>query len=594
MAKMTSMEAVVRILESEGVRHIFGIPGAGILPFYQALKDLGTIKHMITRHEESAIHMADGYARAIGTVGLCAATSGPGASNFVTGLYTAQVDSIPILAITGQNVRSQLDREAFQAVNIAEIVKPVTKKAYCVKDPAMVPWVFREAFKIMKEGRPGPVLIDLPLDVQKEEIEYDPETDEPLPIFRMPPNPKQIAKALDMLLEAEKPVMLLGGGVIIADACKEFLAVAEALQIPVVTSYMGKSGIPWNHPLMAGQVGIQCNTRSGNRTFLDSTLVFAIGARFNDRHTGDINVYRGSRKFIHVDVAPGQLGKNLMPDLGICADAKLTLEALLKEIGRRNIKTDPTDLKIAQMRAKLERKTDYDDIPIKPQRVFKEINEFFDEDTVFVTCIGLNQIWSGQLQKISKPRHYLDCGGAGPLGWDLPASIGAKVARPEKQVVTVVGDYGFQFCMEALPVAVMYKVPFVCILLNNGYLGLIRQAEKYLFDMEYEVQIWYDSLRETKATELPKIAAGGQRASGTGVDTGRAAHVPENEGRGFDFVKFAEACGAMGERVTDPDKIKAAFKRGVESGAPYIVEIILERDTDCSMGASIDSIKEFE
>lgn len=594
MAKMTSMEAAVRILESEGVRHIFGIPGAGILPFYRALKDLGTIKHMITRHEESAIHMADGYARAIGTVGLCAATSGPGASNFVTGLYTAQVDSIPILAITGQNVRSQLDREAFQAVNIAEIAKPVTKKAYCVKDPAMVPWVFREAFKIMKEGRPGPVLIDLPLDVQKEEIEYDPETDAPLPIFRMPPNPKQIAKALDMLLEAEKPVMLLGGGVIIADACKEFLAVAEALQIPVVTSYMGKSGIPWNHHLMAGQVGIQCNTRSGNQTFLDSTLVFAAGARFNDRHTGDINVYRGSRKFIHVDVAPGQLGKNLMPDLGICADAKLTLEALLEEIGRRDIKTDPTNLKIAQIRTQLERKTDYDDIPIKPQRVFKEINEFFDEDTVFVTCIGLNQIWSGQLQKISKPRHYLDCGGAGPLGWDLPASIGAKVARPEKQVVTVVGDYGFQFCMEALPVAVMYKVPFVCILLNNGYLGLIRQAEKYLFDMEYEVQIWYDSLRETKATELPKMAAGGQRVSRTGVDTGRAAHVPENEGRGFDFVKFAEACGAMGERVTDPDEIKAAFKRGVESGVPYIVEIILERDTDCSMGASIDSIKEFE
>jgi len=594
MAKMTSMEAAVRILESEGVRHIFGIPGAGILPFYQALKDLGTIKHMVTRHEEGAIHMADGYARAIGTVGVCAATSGPGASNFVTGLYTAQADSIPILAITGQNVRAQLDREAFQAVNIAEIVKPVTKKAYCVKDPAMVPWVFREAFKIMKEGRPGPALIDLPLDVQKEEIEYDPKTDAPLPVFRMPPNPKQVTRVLDMLLEAEKPVMLLGGGVILSDACSEFLAVAEALRIPVVTSYMGKSGIPWNHPLMAGHVGIQCNTRSGNQTFLESTLVFALGARFNDRHTGDINVYRGSRKFIHVDVSPGQLGKNIMPDLGICADAKLTLKALLEEIGKRNIKTEPTDLKIPRIRAQLERKTDYDDIPIKPQRVFKEINDFFDEDTIFVTCIGLNQIWSGQLQKISKPRHYLDCGGAGPLGWDLPASIGAKVARPDRQVVTVVGDYGFQFCMEGLSVAVMYNVPFVCIVLNNGYLGLIRQAEKYLYDMEYEVQIWYDSLRESKATELPKMVAGGKRATGTSVDTGQAALVPENEGRGFDFVKFAEACGAMGERVTDPGKIRAAFKRGVESGVPYIIEIILERDTDCSMGTSIDAIREFE
>jgi len=594
MAKMTSMAAAARILESEGVKHIFGIPGAGILPFYRAIKDLGTIKHMVARHEEGAIHMADGYARSIGTVGVCAATSGPGASNFVTGLYTAQVDSIPVLAITGQNVRAQLGREAFQAVNIAEVVKPITKKSYCVKEGAMVPWVFREAFRIMNEGRPGPVLIDLPLDIQKEEIEYDPETDEPLPIFRAPPSQKQVAKALDMLLDAERPVMLLGGGVILADACGEFRAVAEALQIPVVTSYMGKSGIPWNHPLMAGHVGIQCNTRSGNKVFLDSTLVFAVGVRFNDRHTGNIAVYKGNRKFIHVDVDPGQLGKNIMPDLGICADAKLTLRALLEEIKRRNIKAEPTKLEISQIRAELERKTDYGDIPIKPQRVFKEINEFFNEDTVFVTCIGLNQIWSGQLQKISKPRHYLDCGGAGPLGWDLPASIGTKVARPDKQVVMAVGDYGFQFCMQELPTAVMYNIPFVCIVLNNGYLGLIRQAEKYIYDMNYEVQISYDSLRTREGVQLPRMAAAGRGTRGGVVDSGQARLEPENEGRGFDFVKFAEACGTVGERVTAPSELKAAFKRGVESGVPYIIDVILERETDCSMGLSIDAIKEFE
>jgi tartronate-semialdehyde synthase len=585
------MAAAVRILQSEGVKYIFGIPGAGILPFYRALKDLGTIKHMVTRHEESAIHMADGFARALGTVGVCAATSGPGASNFVTGLYTAQVDSIPILAITGQNVRAQLDREAFQAVNIAEVVKPLTKKAYCVKDPAMAPWVFREAFKIMREGRPGPVLIDLPLDVQKEEIEYDPEVDVPLPIPRMPPHAKQIQKAVDMLLAAEKPVLLLGGGVLVADACKEFVALAEALQVPVVTSYMGKSGIPWNHPLMAGHVGIQCNTRSGNQVFLDSTLVLAVGARFNDRHTGDIKVYKGNRKFIHVDIDPGQIGKNIMPDLGICADAKLTLQALLDEVRRRNIKRPPTKLDISQIRAKMERKTDYDTIPIKPQRVFKEINEFFDEDTVFVTCIGLNQIWSGQFQKVSKPRHYLDCGGAGPLGWDMPASIGVKVARPDKVVVDVVGDFGFQFCMDALPVAVMYKVPFIIVVLNNGYLGLIRQAEKYLYDMDFEVQIWYDSLRAIQAEQVPMAMAAGRRGA---VNLERATQVAENEGLGFDFVKFAEACGAAGERVTDPKEIKAALKRAVESGLPYVVDIVMERDTDCSMGVAIDAIREFE
>lgn len=594
MARMTSVAAAARILQSEGVKHIFGIPGASILPFYRAIKDLGTIKHMVARHEEGAIHMADGYARSIGTVGVCAATSGPGASNFVTGLYTAQVDSIPILAVTGQNVRAQLGREAFQAVDIAEVVKPITKKSYCVKDAAMVPWVFREAFKIMREGRPGPVLIDLPLDVQKEEVEYDPETDEPLPIFRAGPSQKQIYKALDMLLGAEKPVMLLGGGVIVGDACKEFQAVAEALQIPVVTTYMGKSGIPWNHPLMAGHVGIQCNTRSANKVFLDSTMVFAVGARFNDRHTGNVAVYKGNRKFIHLDVDPAQLGKNIMPDLGICADAKLTLEALLNEIKRRKIKAKPTELKISRIRSELERKTDYDDIPIKPQRVFKEINEFFDEDTVFVTCIGLNQIWSGQLQKVSKPRHYLDCGGAGPLGWDLPASIGTKVARPDKQVVMVVGDFGFQFCMEELPTAVMYNIPFVCIVLNNGYLGLIRQAEKYIYDMNYEVQICYDSLAARESVELAGMAAAGEGVRGGVVDAGDACLEPEVRGRGFDFVKFAEACGTMGERVTDPNELKAAFKRGVESGVPYIIDVILERETDCSMGVSIDAIKEFE
>lgn len=594
MATMKTMEAAVRILESEGVKRIFGIPGAGILPFYKALKNLGTIRHLVTRHEESAIHMADGYARALGTVGVCAATSGPGATNFVTGLYTALVDSIPILAITGQNVRAQLDREAFQAVDIAEIVKSVTKKSWCVKDPANIPWVFREAFRIMQEGRPGPVLIDLPLDVQQAQIEYDTEFDAPLPIQKAAPTEKQVARILDMLLAAEKPVMLLGGGVVLGHACDVFVKVAESLQIPVVTSYMGKSGIPWNHPLMAGHVGIQCNTRSGNRVFLDSTLVFAVGTRFNDRHTGTIDVYKGNRKFIHVDVDPAQIGKNFSVDLGVCADAKLTLEALYREIKERNIQPRPTSLEIPQIRTGLERRTDYDNVPIKPQRVFHEINSFFDEETLFVTCIGLNQIWSGQLQKISKPRHYLDCGGAGPLGWDLPASIGAKVARPDKQVVAVTGDFGFQFCMDALPVAVMYRIPITCIVLNNGYLGLIRQAQKYFYDMNYEVEIWYDALQQAEESTVFQAAEGGGTVSSRTGKWSQNAPMPENEGRGFDFVKFAGACGAQGERVTDPNEIRPALERAVNSGVPYIVEIILERDTDCSMGASIDAVREFE
>jgi tartronate-semialdehyde synthase len=295
-----------------------------------------------------------------------------------------------------------------------------------------------------------------------------------------------------------------------------------------------------------------------------------------------------------VDVDPGQLGKNIVPDLGICADAKLTLEATLEEIRRRSIKPAPAKMAVAQLRTRLERKTGYDDIPIKPQRVFKEINEFFDDETVFVTCIGLHQIWFGQLQKVSRPRHYLECGGAGPLGWDLPASIGAKVARPDKTVVQVVGDYGFQFCMEELPVAVMYNVPFVCIVLNNGYLGLIRQAQKYNFDMDFEVQTWYESVAEGASLAAPMMAGGGRKGAVEAVDSAKGRIEQENQGRGFDFVKFAEACGATGERVTDPKEIRGAFQRAVTSGRPYVIDIIIERNTDASMGTSIDAVKEFE
>jgi tartronate-semialdehyde synthase len=558
MAEMTAAEAAVRILESEGVRHLFGIPGTAVLPVYRALKDLGTIRHVIARHEEGAIHMADGYARASGGAGVCIATSGPAATNFVTGLYTAKADSIPVLAITGQH--DQMGRESFQAVDITEIVRPIVKKAYYVRDSVMVPWVFREAFKTMKEARPGPVLIDLPLSVQKGLISFDAVMNPPLPIFPVPPFPQQVRTAVDMILTAERPVMLLGGGVLLADACEEFIAVAEALQIPVVTTYMGKSGIAWNHPLMAGHVGTQCNTPSGNRVLLDSTLVFAVGSRFNDRHTGDIGIYRGGRKFIHVDVCASMIGRNIMPDLGIWADAKLTLLSMLDEIRRRGLKRPPVWTDIPVLMEKTDRQTGFDEIPIKPQRVFQEINAAFDPDTVFVTSIGLHQIWSGQLQKIVKPRHYLSCGGAGTLGWDLPASIGAKVARPEKPVVCIVGDYGFQFCMQELTAAVMYDVPFLCIVLNNGYLGLIRQNQEFHYDMDYETAIWYEH--------------GG------------------NQHRGFDFVRFAEACGAAGERVVDPKELTGAFQRGLNAGGPYVVDVILERNTWCAMGPAIDRIRE--
>ena len=560
--QMPAMEAAVKVLESEGVDTVFGIPGAAILPFYKAMIG-SSIRHITVRHEEGGTHAADGYSRATGRIGVCAGTSGPAGTNMVTGLYTAMADSVPILTITGQVPVDQLDREGFQAVDIAEIVRPVVKKSYLVSQAGQLPWLFREAFRIMREGRPGPVHIDLPVDVQQELITYDPATDWPLPILRQSPNPAAIERAIDMLLDAERPLLMPGGGVISAEASELLVELAELLQIPVLPTLMGWGTIPNDHPLYAGMTGIQTQTRPGNEAFLDSDLVLAVGARFAERHTGDLEVYRRGRRFIHIDVEPTQLGRMFAPDLGIVADARLALEALVDAAKQRTGRRETTAWAAAanERRTRLARRTDHDDVPIKPARVFREINAFFDQDTLFVTAIGLYQIWSGQYQEISKPRHYLVCGQAGPLGWEVSACTGAKLGRPEKTVVGVVGDYSFQFLMEEVAVASQYDVPLVLVMLNNAYLGLIRQAE-LKFDMNFGVQIDYD------------------------------------DSYGVDHVKVMEGMGGFGRRVSEPDDIAGALAWATETAErerrPVLVEILIEREANAAMGAAIDAIEEFD
>lgn len=563
MPRMTAMEAAVRVMESEGVEVAFGIPGAAILPLYQALSQSG-IRHLTVRHEEGATHAADGYARITGKVGVAIGTSGPAGTNMVTGLYTAQADSIPMITITGQAPRSQLHREGFQAVNIAEIVRPVVKKSYCVMEPAQVPWVFREAFRIAREGRPGPVHIDLPLDVQKAEIEYDPATDAPLPVFKPAPNPAAIARAVAMLLAAQRPVLLAGGGVILAEAWSELRAFAEYLQIPVIPTLMGWGALPADHPLHVGLIGIQTCKRHANQAFLESDCVLAIGARFAERHTGALDVYTRGRQFIHIDIEPTQIGRILNPDLGIVGDARAALAALLEAATAVTPARRPGAWvqRIAELRESMGRKMDFDQVPIKPARAFREINAFFPRDTVFVTAIGLYQIWSGQYQEVYLPRHYLVCGQAGPLGWEIPACIGAKLGQPEKQVVGVVGDYSFQFLIEEVAVAVQYQVPFVLVMLNNSCLGLIRQGEKYGYNMNYGVDMAYDG------------------------------------GPGFDHVQAMAAMGALGRRVERPEAIQPALAWAVQESQrlrrPALVEIMIEREADAAMGPSLDKVREFE
>lgn len=563
MTAMPAMQAVVKVLESEGVDTAFGIPGASILPLYDALRG-SSIRHLTVRHEEGATHAADGYSRATGAIGVAIGTSGPAGTNMVTGLYTAWADSIPILTITGQVPLAQLDREGFQAVDIAGIVKPVVKKSYLVSQPDQLPWVFREAFQIMRQGRPGPVHVDLPVDVQLATVSYDPTADAPLPVHRASPHRVAIERALDLLLDAERPVLVPGGGVTLAGASDELRQLAELLQVPVVPTLMGWGTIPCDHPLYAGLAGIQTQTRAGNETLLQSDLVLAVGARFADRHTGDLEVYRRGRRFIHIDVEPTQIGRVFGPDLGIVADAKLALQALVTAARRRLGTARATTVWAARVpprRYELARKTDYDNVPIKPQRVFQEINECFDRDTVFVTAIGLYQIWSGQFQEVFGPRRYLICGQAGPLGWEVPACIGAKLGAPTTTVVGIVGDYSFQFLMEEVAVACQYEVPFVLVMLNNAYLGLIRQAETK-YEMDYAVDIGYD------------------------------------ESYGVDHVKVMESMGAFGRRVDRPDEIRSALDWALatarEHHRPVLVEILIERTANAAMGTSIEAIVEFE
>jgi tartronate-semialdehyde synthase len=573
MARMTAAEAAVRVLESEGVEVVFGIPGAAILPFYQSLRT-SRIKHVLVRHEEGATHAAEGYTRAgKDRIGVAVGTSGPAGTNMVTGLYSAIADSCPILCITGQAPRAKLHKEDFQAVDVPAIVRPVTKWAATVMEPAQVPRAVRHAFHVMRSGRPGPVLLDLPLDVQKAMIEFDPDSDFRLDVFKPRADPRQIEKALDLMSSAQRPIIMAGGGVITADASELLVQLAELTDTPVIPTLMGWGAIPDDHPLNAGLMGLQTQTRHGNATFLRSDFVLGIGNRWANRLIGSVEVFTKERRFVHVDVEPMQIGRVFCPDIGIVSDARLALEmfvAAARERARRGGLPGRKDwvAEARERKATLQRRTDFDDVPIKPQRVFQEINRVFGDETRFVTAIGLYQIASGQFQRINRPRQYLVCGQAGPLGWEIPACIGAKLADPATEVVGIVGDYSFQFLIEELAVAAQYNVPFVIVLFNNAYLGLIRQAERG-YQMDYEVQLGFSNVNSPEVGEY-----------------------------GVDHVKATEALGCLAMRVSQPHQLAGALERARvlsrEKRLPVVVEVITERATNIAMGPEIDQITEFE
>ncbi len=574
MARMTAVEAAVRVMEKEGINVAFGVPGAAINPLYAALKKRGSIDHVLARHVEGASHMAEGYTRAEpGNIGVCIGTSGPAGTDMITGLYSASADSIPILCITGQAPRAKLNKEDFQAVDIESIAKPVTKWAVTVQEPALVPRAFQQAFHLMRSGRPGPVLIDLPLDVQLAEIEFDDETYEPLPVYKPAASRRQVEKALEMLNAAERPLIVAGGGIINADASDLLVDFAEVTGIPVIPTLMGWGTIPDDHPLMAGMVGLQTSHRYGNATFLRSDFVLGIGNRWANRHTGSIEVYTKGRKFVHVDIEPTQIGRVFMPDYGIVSDAKAALE-LFFEVAREwkaagKLKDRAAWAGECEHRKKhMLRKTHFDEVPLKPQRVYQEMNETFGRDTCYVTTIGLSQIAAAQFLHVYNPRNWINCGQAGPLGWTLPAALGVRKARPDQEIVAISGDYDFQFMIEELAVGAQFKLPYIHVVVNNSYLGLIRQAQRG-FDMDFNVQLSFENVNNPDLGEY-----------------------------GVDHVAVAEGLGCKAIRVKSPNEFKEAFDRAHELmdeyKVPVVVEFILERITNVSMGMELDAVNEFE
>jgi tartronate-semialdehyde synthase len=578
MAKMKAAMAAVLVMEKEGVTQAFGVPGAAINPLYAALRERQSIAHILARHVEGASHMAEGYTRAAaGNIGVCIGTSGPGGTDMITGLYSAIADSIPILCITGQAPRARLHKEDFQAVDIESISKPVTKWSCTVREPGQLPRAFQQAFHVMRSGRPGPVLLDLPFDVQMAEIEFDIDTYEPLPVYKPAATSEQIDKALDMLCKADRPLIVAGGGIINADASDLLVELAELTGVPVIPTLMGWGSIPDDHPLMAGMVGLQTSHRYGNATMLASDFVMGIGNRWANRHTGSTEVYCKGRTFVHVDIEPTQIGRVFTPDYGIVSDAKAALTLFVaaarerKALGTLPDRSDWAH-RCAERKRLMHRKTHYDNVPIKPQRVYEEINQAFPRDTIYVSNIGLSQIAAGQFLQIYGPRQWINCGQAGPLGWSMPAALGVVAADPSRTVVAITGDYDFQFLMEELAVGAQFNLPYVHVLVNNSYLGLIRQSQRG-FEMDFCVQLAFDNI-----------------------------NVPESEDNlrsyGVDHVAVVEGLGCKALRVKDPSKIQDALKQArvmaAQHRVPVVVEIILEKVTNIAMGTEIDKVNEFE
>ncbi len=539
--KMRGGEAIIESLKNVGVDTIFGYPGGQTIPFYDMLYD-ADINHILVRHEQCAAHAADGYARASGKVGVCLATSGPGATNLVTGIGTAFMDSSPIVAITGQVPTHLIGNDAFQEADIIGITMPIVKHSYQPKDPDLIPSIVKTSFEIARTGRPGPVLIDVPKEVQEGELTkfddsliqtpgYNPTTKG---------NIRQIKKARDLIKQAKKPLILAGAGVIISNACCELKKLAYTINAPVMTSLLGKGAIDETSDLALGMLGMH-GRKVSNDSINESDLLIAIGIRFSDRTTGRLDSFAPDTKIIHIDIDPAEIGKNVEVDLPIVGDAKNVLSSLNKLLKDYKASDDVNKWSemIKQRKHDLLPRVTYDDVPLKPQTVIKEISEVLTPDSILTTDVGQNQMWAAHFYDTQKPRKFISSGGLGTMGFGFPSAIGAKIACPEDTVVSINGDGGFLMVCQELATVREYDIPVIAVVLENRTLGMVYQWQSLLYN---------------------------ERHSQTLL------------GNSPDFVKLAESFGVNAVRITKPGETKEALKSAIKDNEPILLDVVVNPD----------------
>ena len=538
MSVKTGAKILIEGLQREGVETMFGYPGGVVLPIYDELYN-SSLRHILVRHEQAAAHAADGFARASGRVGVCLATSGPGACNLVTGIATAYMDSVPMVAITGQVPTSLLGNDAFQESDITGITLPITKHNYLVKRAEDLGHVLREAFHIAGTGRQGPVLIDIPKDVANKQIEYEFPASEPVTLRGYQPttrgHAKQIDKAIDLIFEAERPLIYAGGGVIASNASAELKAFMEMTGIPVTCTLMGLGSVPCDHPLNLGMLGMH-GTRYANYAVTESDLLIGIGVRFDDRVTGKLDTFASQARIVHIDIDPAEIGKNKRVDIPIVGDVRLVLQDMMAKLKKKK-SYDPWVSRIRSWKEKHPLSYKKDGV-LRPQFIIESLSDILKGEGIIVSEVGQNQMWTAQYYCFRRPRSWITSGGLGTMGYGFPAAMGAQLACPGEVVFDIAGDGSFQMNIQELSTVASNKIPVKVAILNNRFLGMVRQWQELFHDRRYSF------------TELPPV----------------------------DFVKVANAYGVDGIRVDSVDEVVPALKAAIDADGPFVLDFRVERE----------------